>query len=71
MDLEDTVRRLVRQELEGDMRLSLSHIARRTATDYKRLWSFMQAEKPGRITAAEAQAVYENLTGKPLLPQDQ
>jgi hypothetical protein len=68
MDLEDTIRSLIEKEFAADMRMSLARVARKTRTDYKRLWAFMQEENPGRLSAAEAQQIYEVLANKPLLP---
>lgn len=70
MDLEDTIRNLIRREFAADMRMNLTRIAKRTGVDYKRLWSFLQDKNPGRISAAEAQQVYEILSGNPLLPNE-
>jgi hypothetical protein len=69
MDLETVVRDLITQELESDLRLSLMQVSRKTKVDYKRLWHFMSETQPGRLTIQEAQQVYEELTDKPLLPQ--
>lgn len=71
MDLETVVRDLVRQERESDLRLSLRQVARKVRIDYKRLWHFMSSTQPGRLTVQEVQQVYEKLTLKPLLPQDE
>lgn len=70
MDLEHVVRNLVRQELESDLRLKLSHVARKAGVDYKRLWHFMSETQPGKLSVAEVQTVYEKLSGKPLLSAD-
>lgn len=67
MDLEATIRDLVRQEMENDLRLSLRQVATKVGIKYKRLWHFMSETQPGRITIAEAQHIYETLSNKPLL----
>lgn len=70
MDLETTVRDLIRQEQESDLRLSLRQVARKVGVDYKRLWHFMSTSQPGRLSVKEAQQVYEKLSLKPLLPKE-
>jgi hypothetical protein len=70
MDLETRARELIREERESDLRLSLRQIAVKTGVNHKRLWHFMSKTQPGRLTVAEVQAVYERLTGKPLLSNE-
>jgi predicted nucleic acid-binding protein len=70
MNLEAVIRELVQQEKNSEVRLKLSQVALKTGVDYKRLWQFMRKNNPGRLSATEAQMVYEKLTGKPLLPSD-
>jgi len=69
MDLEHVVRDLVRQEQENDLRLNLRQVASKVKVNYKRLWHFMSETQPGKLSVAEVQAIYEKLSGKPLLPR--
>ena len=67
MDLEETVRALIQQELEDDLRLNLKQVARKVKVKYKRLWHFTSKTQPGKLTVPETQQIFEILTGKPLL----
>ena len=68
MQLEETIRELIKKEMKNGIRLSLRQVADKTQVDYKRLWAFLSPKSHQRLSAAEAQQVYEALSGQPLLP---
>ena len=68
MQLEETIRELIKRELETGVRLNLRQVADKTHVDYKRLWAFMSEKTRQRLSAAEAQSIFETLSGQPLFP---
>lgn len=68
MSIEEKVKELVEQAREPIGDLKLSQIAKKCKVDYDRLWRFMHKDYPDYLQAADAQAIYETLTGQPLLP---
>ena len=69
MTLEETIKNLIKREMDSGLRLNLRQVAAKTNVKYKRLWHFLSEKQPQNLTADEAQAVYEALSGQPLLPQ--
>lgn len=68
MNLDETIRHLVKQARTTPPRVSLKQIAAATDVDYHKLWRFLNPRHPDILNPAEAQAIYELLSGKPLLP---
>lgn len=68
MILDEKVRELINSALNEREETKLSHIAKKCKVDYDRLWRFMHKDYPDYLQASDAQAIYETLTGQPLLP---
>lgn len=69
MDLEAKIRQLIKDEMESGLRLNLRQVADKTGLKYKRLWHFLSEKYPQKLSLPEAQAVFEALSGHPLLTE--
>lgn len=69
MDLEAKIRQLIKDETDSGLRLNLRQVADKTGVKYKRLWHFMSEKYPQKLSLLEAQAVFEALSGQPLLTE--
>lgn len=67
MNLEENIRQLIEQAQKDPPHLRLSQIATLAGVEYNRVWRFMSKDHPNTLLAADAQALYEKLSGKPLL----
>lgn len=61
---------MVRHEQRTGLKLNLRQISDKVGLDYHRLWAFMSEKRSLQLTATEAQAIFEALSGKPLLTQE-
>lgn len=69
--IETRIRDLIRQEQHTGIKLNLRQISDKVGVDYHRVWAFMSEKKSLQLSAVEAQVIYETLSGKPLLPQEE
>lgn len=70
MNLDEKIRLLVEEAQETGLRLSLRQVSDKCLISYDRLWAFMSPKRRGELRVDEAQRIYEKLTGKPLLSDD-
>ena len=70
MNLDEKIRLLVGEAQNTGLRLSLRQVSDKCRISYDRLWSFMSPKRRGDLRVEEAQRIYETLSGKPLLSDD-